>query len=216
MLEMALDKHEEYDEDLIWGLTDPVSTFDEMVGYVCRKGWDMINCRAHSPMPPNGKHWTRPVYEILFSDKDKRTILILAVHAPSPAHQPESKKWYTELNSIAAECYKRDKDTPLFLIGDLNIAEKGHPKWDWKKFFDKWKPTVEIHSKTKTTVRKSGLKWSESYDKILQWKEQVDPTNGKISKYADRYKVDNRWEECEEVRKYSDHTFLLWDIEFRN
>ena len=194
-----------------WAMSDPGGQ-QEMIAFICRNSWKFVKCTPHSMAGGGNESWRRPTYELHFELEGKgKKMTILAVHAPSPAHIKESKGWYEKLNEIAEDKYQKDKQTPIYLIGDLNLGQDLVEKTLWcSEFFDPWWPLLEKHAELYTSVKMSGTgkeMWSQSYDKILQWKAQV------TEEYSYEFrKADNvRWTTAEAVRKYSDHSFLLFD-----
>lgn len=207
MLKIAMEKM----KGVNWAMSDPGGQ-QEMIAFICRNGWKFVACTPHAMAGGGNESWRRPAYEFHFELQGKgKTITILAAHAPSPAHIKESKGWYDRLNELAESKYREDKETPLYLIGDLNLGQDLVEKNQWcSEFFEPWWPPLKDHAELYTSVKMSGSgkeMWSQSYDKILQWKAQV------TVEYEYEYrKADNvRWTTAEAVRKYSDHSFLLFD-----
>lgn len=190
----------------------------EALGFATQAGCDVDVDNIKQHFFKDASTYQRPLHVIPVAKGSLRAHII-AGHAPAPNHWAVGKSkatnqkvvsWFEEANRIAGVLGAGGH--PVLFAGDLNISEKnaiGHQLLDAC-----WLPKSGAHATLKTsyarTKKKKGAKtkWSEAYDKVLLLEASTT-----TSKYALSWLRDERWATFADARKYSDHSFVVADLE---
>jgi hypothetical protein len=144
---------------------------------------------------------------------------IIAGHAPAPNHWTVGKakalnqkvvSWFEEANRIGEVLGKGGE--PVLFAGDLNITGKNAKGLGLLDAA--WLPNSGEHGNIKTsyvrTKKKGGgaSKWSEAYDKVL-----LLGASTQAASYSLTWMRDTRWDSFSDARKYSDHSFIVANLE---